>query len=139
MAVNVKRVSGNSILQHAKDAGATIKNYKPMGGLQKAGYRLAVGVGLAIIVVIIGLGFVWANHAPPPPTLPEGPVGITDVEMANMTTLLEHYRTANDMALEGPMKLFDQVVAKALLPLFTLILGYIFGSRTQEQQSGDDG
>jgi hypothetical protein len=31
------------------------------------------------------------------------------------------------------MKLFDDIVLKCLLPLFTTILGYIFGSQSAKQ------
>lgn len=39
------------------------------------------------------------------------------------------------MAAEEPQKWFDSVVMKILYPLFTLILGYIFGARSQGNES----
>lgn len=44
--------------------------------------------------------------------------------------LLENYKAAADIAFEGPAKLFDLVITKIFYPLFTLILGYIFGARS---------
>ncbi len=51
--------------------------------------------------------------------------------LADAKSFFDSYKALNDLAVDRTIKLFDTVVAKALLPLFTAILGYIFGSRAE--------
>ena len=41
--------------------------------------------------------------------------------------ILDNFKTLQQTALEPFTSLFDSVVVKVLLPIFTTILGYIFG------------
>ena len=49
----------------------------------------------------------------------------------NAKELIENYKVLRETAADGATKLFDLIVVKALLPVFTLILGYIFGSQAR--------
>jgi len=39
----------------------------------------------------------------------------------------------SDVAINRTLKLFDQMVHKSFLPVFTAVLGYIFGVRGTEK------
>ncbi len=62
-------------------------------------------------------------YAPPVPVIPAG----TDPAIVKAT--LDNYKTLQQIALEPFTTLFDSIVVKVLLPVFTSILGYIFGLR----------
>jgi len=49
--------------------------------------------------------------------------------------LLDNYKTLQQIALEPFTTLFDSVVVKVLLPVFTSILGYIFGSQANRSDA----
>ena len=47
---------------------------------------------------------------------------------AEIDTLTKGCQTMHDQVIKPGMDLFDQIIVKALLPVFTSILGYIFGA-----------
>jgi hypothetical protein len=66
----------------------------------------------------------------PPELLTRANVNLADpATQANYESLLKNYTAVHGLAVDRATKLFDLVVVKALLPVFTTILGYIFGSR----------
>jgi len=74
----------------------------------------------------------WVRSVPAAPVLPahlapEGPVA---------RALIENYRALSDVATERATKLFDLIVVKALLPVFTAIVGYLLGSRAGAGKEG---
>jgi hypothetical protein len=89
--------------------------------LQRTGLRLAAAVGATAAVVIFGLVGRWIFAAPPPPVLPQ------NADPATIKVILDNYKVLQQTALEPLTTLFDSVVAKVLLPVFTSILGFIFG------------
>ena len=68
-----------------------------------------------------GLDLYWYQHAPAQPTLSSNP----DSNKA----ILEQFRTQSDIALEQVSKMFDLLVAKAFLPIFATIIGFLLGKR----------
>jgi hypothetical protein len=44
-------------------------------------------------------------------------------------TVFENYKQLQQVSLQPMLNLFDSIVVKVLLPVFTSILGYIFGSQ----------
>ena len=114
-----------------------VSDLQKLTATQAAGLWLAVGVGVAIVGVIVFVAAVWLQPAPKPPVLPPLP-GITDPAkakdvLANYQTLnqaaLDNYKALNAEAISRVSSLFDLFATRALLPIFTSILGYIFGSR----------
>jgi hypothetical protein len=66
--------------------------------------------------------------APPLPTIPP-------MADANTTkAILENYKSLQQIVLEPYTTLFDSIVVKVLLPVFTSILGYIFGSQRNNRE-----
>ena len=119
-----EKVSANEVLL---SAGAE----KPVTGgtwLQRTGVLLAGGVGALGTIVTLALIAGWMFISPRPPVIPAG----VDVDTAK--TMIENYKSLQQVALEPYTGLFDSIVVKVLLPVFTSILGYIFGS----QRNKDD-
>ncbi len=48
------------------------------------------------------------------------------------------YQKATDLVFQRVASLIDQVVIKTLLPVLTLLLGYIFGARSGKLDSSDE-
>jgi hypothetical protein len=123
--VNHEKVSANEIL---RSAGAE----KPVTGgtfLQRTGLILAGCVGATGAIVTFALVGKWVFCAPVVPVIQPG------VDQATVKALLDNYRTLQQIALEPFTGLFDSIVVKVLLPVFTSILGYIFGSRANETET----
>ena len=91
--------------------------------LQKTGLLLAASVGALASVVVLALVVKWICYAP---TIPNIPIEM-DREKARIA--IENYKQLQQTVLEPFTTLFESIVVKVLLPVFTSILGYIFGSR----------
>jgi len=112
-----------SPLEILKAAGAE----KPVTGgtfLQRTGLILAASVGAVGAVATVALIGKWILYAPQVPVIP------TNADQATTKAILDNYKTLQQIALEPFTTLFDSVVVKVVLPVFTSILGYIFGSRS---------
>lgn len=95
--------------------------------LQRTGLVLAAGVGiLAACVIAVVIWKIFAS-VPPAPIIPAG------ADPANVKMILENYKTLQQVKLEPYTTLLDSIVVKMLLPIFTSILGYIFGTRSKEE------
>jgi hypothetical protein len=103
---------------------------KPVKGtfLQRTGLILAGCVGGLMFVVVLALLGKWMVSAPALPVIPTG----TDANTAK--TVLENYKALQQIAMEPYTAFFDMIFFKALLPIFTSILGYIFGSRGSSKE-----
>jgi len=95
--------------------------------LQRTGLILAGCVGGVAAVVILALVGKWVFYAPKLPVLQPG------ADPTAVKAMLENYKTLQQIALEPLTTLFDSIVVKVLLPVFTSILGYIFGSRSDRK------
>lgn len=89
--------------------------------LQRTGLRLAAAVGTTAALVILGLVGRWVFTAPQPPLLPQ------NADPATIKAMLDNYKALQQTALEPLTTLFDSVVVKVLFPVFSTILGFIFG------------
>jgi hypothetical protein len=96
--------------------------------LQKTGLLLATAVGTLASIVTVSLVIGWVWSAPRAPAIPVG------MDPAQARILIENYKLLQQAALEPFLSLFDSIVVKVLLPVFTGILGYIFGSRGNESR-----
>ena len=121
-----ERVVPSEILGPLEESGGGVA--VTLTATQQAGLWLAVGVGVIMALVIILVGIDWWFRSPLAPALPTDPA----VYNATAKDLIADYKSLNELALDRATKLFDLVVVKALLPVFTTILGYIFGSRRQD-------
>jgi hypothetical protein len=119
-----QRVSAREVLASA-GANAPVK-----GGtfLQRTGLILAACVGALGSLVILLLVGKWMCSAPTTPAIPPG------ADSNTVKAILDNYKTLQQITLEPYTTLFDSIVVKVLLPVFTSILGYIFGSRTAAKE-----
>jgi drug/metabolite transporter (DMT)-like permease len=104
---------------------------KPVTGgtwLQRTGVVLAAGVGALGAIVTLGLILKWMSVSPQLPVIAAG----ADVNVVKAT--LDNYKSLQQVVLEPYTTLFDSVVVKVLLPVFTTILGYIFGSQRNNRE-----
>ena len=99
---------------------------KKLSAIQEAGLRLALGVGLAIAVVTATSLAYWLYYAP---KIPSALLETGVIETSS--SLLSNYKDVSKTVLDQATSIFDLIVTKALLPVFTSILGYIFGSRQE--------
>lgn len=125
-------IDGEHIISTLNVEGGAVSNFKRLPPLQAAGMWLALGVGVISLIVMIGLGVEWQRNTPAAPVFPSNLNGLDQQTITNITALLEQYKIASEIALDGPLKLFDRVVASTLAPIFTAILGYIFGTHTKQ-------
>jgi hypothetical protein len=97
--------------------------------VSNAGMQLATGVGLLIALVTVMLLAHWMATAP----WTGVPSDLASKKTDDAKALVENIKTMSDLSADRSIKLFDAVVSRALLPVFTAILGYIFGSRSQNR------
>ena len=84
---------------------------------------MAAGVGTLGSVVILALVIKSVYSTPGLPLIPPE----LDPEKARVMIL--NYKNLQQAALEPLTAIFDMVVVKVLLPVFTGILGYIYASK----------
>ena len=95
----------------------------PLTGQQRAALWLAAGVfGLVLSITAITLILLWSQLPAALPPLPK-----TDAELATYRALVEQHNLLADAVYERARNIFQTFVASALLPVFTGIIGYIFG------------
>lgn len=141
-------VPRTAILQQS-GAGSqeAVSDLQKLTATQQAGLWLAIGVGVAIVGVIVFVAVVWFQTAPKAPVLPPLPVIADPAKakdaLANYQTLnqaaLDNYKALNAEAISRVSSLFDLFATRALLPIFTSILGYIFGSRAAAAAANNRG
>ena len=101
---------------------------------QRAGMKLAKWVGAlgaAVTLMIVGR-WIWMTWCVSCPNIPAS----TTADQAK--SLIENYKALQDQAVQSGKEMFDTVVVKALLPIFTSILGYIFGARSLSEGKTED-
>ena len=135
------------VLQQMSAASqGAVTNLERLTPTQQAGLWLAAGVGLTIIGVLVFTAVVWFQTAPKPPVLLPLPA-LTDPAKAKDVlagyqalnqAALDNYKALNAEAISRVTSLFDLLATKTLLPIFTAILGYIFGSRAAAAAKSQD-
>jgi hypothetical protein len=131
--------------------------------LQQLAGWFAGGTALVLGLVLWWVVQDWVAHAPPLPTsptpaaisLPTPPAdptalanyptavasykALADASFANYKAvndeLLADYKTRTDTYVDGKLRLIDSVPSKILYPLLTLLLGYLFGIRTEAKSN----
>jgi hypothetical protein len=92
--------------------------------LQRTGLRLAAGVGGLASVVILLLAIKWMLY-----DLPPVPAISADMDPTKAKLVIENYKELQQIAFQSFTSVFESIVVKVLLPVFTSILGYIYASR----------
>jgi hypothetical protein len=98
-------------------------NVRQLSPTQRAGMHLAIGVGLLIALVTLLEVASYVFYGPVIPLeLPEDP------ETAK--AMIENHKVISEIYMAQALKVFEVVILGGLLPIFTAILGYIFGTQT---------
>lgn len=87
--------------------------------------KLAAFVGATGVAVILAIVVAWIFSIPRLPAIP------SETDPARAKQILENYRELQQVAVQPLATLFDSIVVKVLLPVFTSILGFIFGRSTE--------
>jgi len=104
--------------------------------LQRVGYKLALWVfgyivGASIVIFYISFRCVHLPALPEPPTM-TGDIDHYKQAVEAYKQSIEVYQAVAKMQVDRAIQLFQLIVASTILPAFTAILGYIFGSRKNE-------
>jgi hypothetical protein len=124
LAISHADTSANEILSEVAATSPTAARLTPT---QAAGMQLAWAVGSVITVVILFVCVDWVLMLPK-----SQPIGTSTRDV------IDNYKEMRDYATDDASKLFDLIVSKALLPVFTAVLGYIFGSRHSAAHSKEE-
>ena len=116
----IEHVSRETVLEPAGEVTA----YRVLTGQQRAAFRLAAGVFVLIFATIV---FDFAMYWITLPTPPKPPSQLTSANVELYRSLSEQYTAMSNAALERAIKIFETCVAAAFLPVFTGMVGFIFG------------
>lgn len=118
--------AGPRVMEIGGEVVEITKFNPPLTGLQYVGASLALLVFLLICSVSIYILVDMVRSRPPMVSVP---INVTDVgELEVYKEMIEIYRTQQSIAIDRTKELFTLMVASTLIPVFTAILGYIFGS-----------
>ena len=123
-----------------------VTDLQKLSPTQQAGLWLAAGVGLTIIGVLVFVTVVWFQTAPKAPVLLALPKTLDPAKAKDAVAgyqalnqaALDNYKALNAEAISRVSSLFDLLATKTLLPIFTTILGYIFGFRAAAAASSKE-
>ena len=91
--------------------------------LEKWGVVFVSVGGIWMLGVCVALLWYYLTHLSPPPAL------TSTVKPEDYKAVLDLHKTAMDHFRESLSFAFDVMVTKTILPLITLLLGYLFGSK----------
>jgi len=126
----VKEIQASDILKEVPSLRGFGEEPTP---LQKVGYKLACFVflyivGASIVIFIVSFHFIQLPPFPSPPS--------NSADPEHYKQLVDSYKQSADIyqqmaksQVDRAIQLFQLVVASTILPAFTAILGYIFGSK----------
>jgi hypothetical protein len=123
-------VEAEEILELEKAGVQEHKEFRRLTPIQQAGMQLALGVGLAIALATSAVIGDWLLTRPDLPSFPAG------TKPEDAARVIQNFKEINVVHLERATSLFDLIVVKAFLPVFTAILGYIFGTRADGGGTG---
>lgn len=106
------------------DRDISADTVRPLEPLQRAALWSALGIGVLIAAISIPLIVGWLLQAPQPPLL----AGLDDAATKRAVDTYRELVQIHESAAQGR---FDTIVLKALLPILTLTLGYVFGSQAK--------
>jgi hypothetical protein len=97
--------------------------------LQRVGAHGTLVVGVVGTVVLLMLLIRWIWLEPAVPQIPQS------LEEKLAGAILSRYKELHTLNLDSTVKMIDTIVVRILLPVFTIFVGYIFGSQTGSRSS----
>lgn len=128
--IPTKRVSADDVLA-AAGAGSS-SAVQGITGTQRLGFKLASGVGVLAAAVMLGIGIAWWHAFPGNPDVSMLKPGAGN-SSSQISEYISNYKALASVARDSLSGTFEAVVVKVLLPVFTSILGYIFGTHREGQ------
>lgn len=116
----ITKITLDQVLQETSVPAA-----KEVGPLTRIGYKLALFLLLYLSIVTAILLAEYFYNAP---SLPKN----VPLDAAQ----LGQYQQLSQIATDRTLKLLDALVLKGFLPVFTAILGYIFGTHGADRDNG---
>lgn len=104
-------------------AGIGTLTITPPTFLEKWGVVFVSVGGVWMLLLCGAILWYYLAHLTAPPALPP------NTTAADYKAVLDAHKTATDQFRESVSFAFDLMVTKTILPLVTLLLGYIFGSK----------
>jgi hypothetical protein len=105
-------------------AGIGNLSITPPTFLEKWGVVFVSVGGLWMLGVCVAMLWYYLTHLPLPPALTS-----TTVKPEDYKAILDLHKTGTDQFRDSLNFAFDLMVTKTILPLLTLLLGYLFGSK----------
>jgi hypothetical protein len=134
-AVKIEKVEPKEILQSldSQVPGEQKAGGEALSALQWGGFGLAGMVFLYILIASIAIFFVSFHSINIPAAPSPLAIGLDPEHYKQMVdaykTSAETYQQMAKLQTDRASQLFQSVVASTILPAFTAILGYIFGSK----------
>jgi hypothetical protein len=121
--------------------------------LQRTATAMAAGVGLVLAVMLLFTVYYWVREVPGemplpnPPALREippsaEPTAVAQIEAVNQAMVADYKaltdavttssKNRSDNYVDNRSRMIDAIPTKILLPLLTLLLGYLFGIRSDQ-------
>ena len=102
------------------EGAASSVSVKSLSGIQRAALWLLAGVGCvgAVVILVLVSYLGWVFFTFPRPSFEPG---------NDQVEALKLYEESLDAAVERVRQVFEIFILSALLPLFTLLVGYLFG------------
>jgi hypothetical protein len=104
-------------------AGIGDLSISPPTFLEKWGVAFVAVGGVWMLCECVAILWYYLHHLPPPP------VQISGLSSDQYKANLDLHRVATDQFRDSVSFVFDLTVTKTVLPLLTLLLGYLFGSK----------
>lgn len=122
--MNVETVAGETVLADVTTADKVEnqQSIKPLEPLQRVGIWLAIAIGVVIVALSVPILIGWLTSAPAMPNL-------QNLKPEDAKVAIENYKNLSSIWNENAKNMFEEIVVKAFLPIFTLVLGYLFGAR----------
>lgn len=114
-AYGIEKVSLDEVLRADT---SLLTGGRELGPLARVGYKLALFILAFLSLVTAVLLYDYLRNSP---SLPTG----APLDQAQLTL----YQQFSQASLDRTLKLLDAIVLKGFLPVFTAVLGYIFGTR----------
>jgi len=107
--------------------------------LVKVGFIIALILLGIILLVIIGISVDFFTNSPQAINLPENYLKLNPTEIANYTAAVNTYKELSTASTTRATTLFETIGTKALIPILTSVLGYIFGTYSKKEGQEDSG
>lgn len=107
-------------------AGIGNVNLVPPTFLEKWGVVFVSVGGIWILLVCVGVLIYYLSNLSLPPPLASGQ------KPDDYKSLLDLHKTAGAQFQDSVVFVFDLMVTKTILPLLTLLLGYLFGAKKSQ-------